>query len=282
MRSLTMARVKARNRMSDEPIAKKAWNWTGSVPTIVALATALFTVMGFLSTRSYLSGLGLPEHTNLPLDGYIQYGGRLFFVLAVYLLPVGVSVGLLFLIGTALATWSASLRKLSQSGHFICVMLILLTLATVLTELSSLGQDPVFSPGRVRNISGDLHLRLFLIEVGATLAVAWLVGKFASLWHSYRNTLPQVALLTILLLSVLVELLLLPLCVGRIIMVPRSFDRVTLRRENEPNLGGILVFSDADSHFLYTPDHNLMEVPRHSVKEIKYESRELLENLAGH
>jgi hypothetical protein len=239
--------------------------------------------MGFLSTRSYLSGLGLPEHTNLPLDGYIQYGGRFFFVLAVHLLPVGVSVGLLFLIGTVVAGWFPWLHKLSQSGHFICLVLIVVALATVLNELSSLEPDPVFSPGRVRNISGDLRLRLFLIEVGATLTAVWLVRKFASLRQTYLSTFRQRALLTISLLCVLVELLLLPLCFGRIAMVPKSFDRVTLRRENEPmNLGGILVFSDADSHFLYTSDHNLVEVSRHSVKEIKYESRELIENLAGH
>jgi hypothetical protein len=268
--------------MSDEPLAKKAGNWTGLVPTTVALATALFTVMGFLSTRSYLSGLGLPEHTNLPLDGYIQYGGRFFFVLAVHLLPVGVSVGLFFLIGTSLASWSASLQKLSQTGHFFCLVLIIVGLATILTELSSLEPDPIFFPGRVRNISGDLRLRLFLIEVGGTLSVAWLVRKFASLWQGYRNTFLQRALLTISPLFVLVELLLLPLCFGRIAMVPKSFDRVTFRRENEPtNLAGILVFSDADSYFLYTPDHILVEVSRHSVKEIKYEARELLENLAG-
>jgi len=267
--------------MPEEPAAKRELNWGRLVPTAVALATALFTVMGFLSTRSYLSGLGLPEHTNLPLDGYIQYGGRFFFVLAVHLLPVSVSVGLLFLIGTTLATWLASLHKLSQTGHFVCFVLVIVALATVLIELSALEPDPVFSPGRVRNISGDLRLRLFLTEIGAALTVAWLVRKFAGLWQGYRSTFLQRAILTISLLSVLVELLLLPLCFGRIAMVPKSFDRVTLRCESEQmNVGGILVFSDADSYFLFTVDRNLVEVSRHSVKEIKYESRELLENLA--
>jgi hypothetical protein len=117
--------------------------------------------------------------------------------------------------------------------------------------------------------------------MGVAITVAWAVRQFTLLWRGYRNTLFQKTLLTIVLLSVLVEILLFPLCFGQIAMVPKSFDRVTLRRENEPvNLKGILVFSDADSYFLFTDERKLVEVSHHTVKEVRYESRELLENLA--
>jgi len=66
-------------------------------------------------------------------------------------------------------------------------------------------------------------------------------------------------------------------------MVPKSFDRVSLYREkDQPNLSGILVFSDAKNYFLFTDEHKLVEVSHSTVKEIRYESREPLESLAKH
>jgi hypothetical protein len=140
----------------------------------------------------------------------------------------------------------------------------------------------VFSPGSVRDISGELRLRLYLIEAGLLVTVVWFVRSCDYLWRTCRGTLFQQIFLAIAFLLVAVAVLLLPLCFGRIQMIPRNFDRVTLLRDkDQPALTGILVFSDAESYFIFTAERKLTEVLHRTVREIQYESREPLARLAN-
>jgi hypothetical protein len=249
----------------------------------VAFASALFGAMGFLATRSYLTGLGLPEHTSIALDDYAQHGGRFFFALAAQFLPVSVCTALVILAFAAPLRRSARLRRWTESGHFICLFLAAASCFTIAVELHCLPPEAVFSPGRIRNVGPELRDSLFLIDAGVLVTVAWLARSFGELWRDYRDTLAKRLLVPILLLAVLVEVLLLPLCFGRIQMIPRSFDRVTLVRDKDQlDLKGMLAFAGPESYFIFNDDRMLVEVERRTVREIRYESSESLEHLAKH
>lgn len=248
---------------------------------VVALATALFGAMGFLATRSYLNGLGVPEHAAIALDEYAQQGGRFFFTLAAQLLPVSACTLIVLQVCRMLVRRSAWLRRVTASGHFSCLVLAAIALATVVIELTCLPPDPVFAPGRILDVAGDLRSRLFLIDAGLVTTVALLSRWFDFLWLHYRDTFFKQFLVLTILLALLVEALLLPVCFGRTEIIPRSFARVSLLREkDQPTLSGILVFSGAESYFVFGDERKLTEVPHRTVREIRYESTEPLERLA--
>jgi hypothetical protein len=250
----------------------------------VALIATLFGVMGFLCTRAYVSGLGIPEHANISADNYVQYGGRLFFVLAVDLLPIGFCLLLLStLSGAVLHRWDW-LRRSWESGSLPLVALAVVAAVTIALELRSLGTEPVFSLGRLRHpeISQDLRSQLYAIELGAAVTLLLLAGKRRQLKRRFRNAVALGPLIAFALLLAAIVLLLFPLSFGRIAMTPREFSRVTLQREKDQvPLGGILVFSDAESYFVWNDQRKLVEAPHRTVKEIQYDSVQRLEDLAN-
>jgi hypothetical protein len=235
----------------------------------VALASALFGAMGFLATRSYLNALGIPVHTVIALDDYAQQGGRFFFQLAAQLLPVGICTALLFLFVAALVRRSARLRRWTESGPFICLFLAAITILAIALELGCLSPETVFSPGRIRNVSPELRVRLYLIEAAVVLTIGWLAQWFNALRRYSRDTLANRMLVPVLLLAVLVEFLLLPLCFSRIQMIPRSFERVTLVREkDQSDVKGILAFAGPESYLVFSESRILIEVEHRTVREI--------------
>jgi hypothetical protein len=64
--------------------------------TGVAAGATLFISTGFLAVRAYLNALGIPEHAGLSVNDYLQYGGRIVFVLALQLAPIMALVLLAF------------------------------------------------------------------------------------------------------------------------------------------------------------------------------------------
>jgi len=246
----------------------------------VALATALFVSMGFLSTRAYLSGLGVPDHAAISFDQYVQYGARFFYVLAFDLLPISVVVGVAFVISVTLVKGSTRFDRLSRSNVFLSVLLGVVALGTVVLELRCLNPKPLFSPGQVNGLSSHVRALLYIIETGCLVAVVCLSRWAKQLWQHLRGSLGAQTFLYAVLLLVVIELLLLPLCFGRIAMTPEEFPRVTVYRDKEqPVLTGILVFSDRESYFLFTNERKLVEVAHGSVKEIQYDSIEKLDKL---
>lgn len=268
--------------MEEAPATEGKANRDAWIPTTITLSTALFTAMGFLATRSYIGTLGLPDHVNLSVEGYLQHGARFFFVFAVHMLPMGFCAGMLFLAAAGLAKWWRPFGRLIESPAFICLILGGAALLTLGLELSLLDPDPVFAPDKVRYISGAARIRLYLIEFGVAITLTWLAAQF-SRFRMARSTIALDVLRVLALLPVLVEILVLPLCFGRVAMMPDSFQRVSLRRDNEAaNLEGILVYSDADDYYLYTDRRRLTQVPHRLVKEVQFGEPARLEDLAKH
>lgn len=264
--------------MSEEPTAEVVSRFL--VGTGVAIASTLFLAAGFLATRAYLGALGVPEHVAIPIDGYIQYGARFFFVFIVQLFPAIVCAAVLFLFAALLTGRAKRLDEKLQAGMSICVLVIGGTLIAIFLELLSLTSDPVFSPGRVRNVSHNLRLQLYGAEVAVVITTLVLAWTFPQLWRSLRNSVLQKCLLSAAVLLALTAILLLPLCFGQIAMIPQTFNQVTLVRDrSESSLSGILVFSDAANYFLFTNDRMMVEISHAAVKEIHYEGRKPLSSL---
>lgn len=268
--------------MEEAPANAGKAGWDAWIATTIALSTALFTAMGFLATRSYIDTLGLPNHVNIPVEGYLQHGARFFFVLGVHMLPMGLCAGILFLAGAGLAKWWKPFGRLVESPVFIYLMLGGTALLTLGLELSVLDPEPVFAPGKVRDIAGEARTRLYLIEFGVAVTLTWLAARVSRL-RMARSTMVLDVLRALALLAVLVEILVLPLCFGHVAMMPDSFERVSLRRDNEPaNLEGVLVYSDAEDYYLYTDRRRLTQIPHRLVKEVQFEETARLEDLAKH
>ncbi len=245
------------------------------------MATALFVSMGFLSTRAYLSGLGIPEHAAISFDQYVQYGARFFYVLVFDLLPISVVVGIAFAIGFSLLGHWTSFDRLSRSDVLLCLVLGVVALGTTVLELRCLNQKPVFAPGQVNEFSSHVRALLYVIETGCLVAVVCLSRRLPRLWRHFQGKAGAQALVYAVLLLVVIQMLLLPLCFGRIAMMPEEFYRVTVSCDKEqPVLIGILVFSDTENYFLYTDERKLVEIAHGTVKEIQYDSLEKLDNLA--
>ncbi len=251
--------------------------------TGAAAGATLLTTTGFLAVRSYLGALGIPEHTAISVNDYLQYGGRIVFVLALQIAPL---MALLLLVAVPVVRFIRWPADNARRGTGLCIAVVILAGVSTGVELHLLGgtaanPGPVFAAGRVRVIPAVLKLQLLAVEI---LTAAVLLAMFnwgSRLWREYKTTPARSALLLAAFLLTSTQTLLLPLCFGQIFMVPRFFDLVVLSREkDEPPLQGVLVFSDNVAHFVFTPEKNLVEVPRGSVKEIRYVGRAAIQCLA--
>lgn len=251
--------------------------------TGLAAGVTLLTSTGFLAVRSYLGALGIPEHAAISVNDYLQYGGRIVFVLALQIAPL---MALLLLAALPVLCFLRPESKNPQRGTGLCVAIVLLAGVSIGVELYLLGdsssnQWPVFAAGRVRLVPSTMKLQLLAVEV---LTAAVLLALFywgAGLWREYRSTPVRAALVLAAFLLASAQTLLLPLCFGQVFMIPKFYDLVVLSRgKDEPALQGALVFSDNAAHFVFTPEKNLVEVPRGSVKEIRYVGRAAIRDLA--
>jgi len=149
---------------------------------LISVIAVVFGAVGFLSIRSYINRLGVPANAELSVDGYLQYGGRVFFTLCVHLVPVLLVIYLFRLLG------AASAKKLRHIGAFFqkywlqVALICLLAAATFLAELLLLNPKPIFSPGERPSVSGEFSDRtsvVFLIEgsIATTVFILWRLLK---------------------------------------------------------------------------------------------------------
>jgi hypothetical protein len=246
--------------------------------TGVAAGGALFTVTGFLATRAYLSALGIPEHAAISVTEYLQYGGRIIFVLAMQLAPI---MALVLLAAAPLLGYAQKFADVSRGRILICLAVAIVAAVSVYVEFSMLSvSGPVFSNGRVQSPADAQRFELLGAEIMTAITVLAMLKWGAQLWNETSAPPSRRALVLAVVLLTGTQVFLLPLCFGQVSMIPRSFDRVVLSREkDQPAVQGALVFSDSSAHFVFTPDKNLVEVPRSSIKEIRYVGRASVKDL---
>lgn len=236
-------------------------------------ATVMFGAVGFLSIRSFVNGIGLPEHASLSVDEYLQYGGRVFFSLIFQLLPLAA------LFAAILILFEHGKKRVSfflkVSGHPYAPPLFMLALAGVALYYESdlLASRPLFLPWSVRDphVSQTLKNHFYLAEAASVVSGFWLFASFGERWRSSALHLQRRAVLFLAGVAVSSEILLLCPCFGRIVMVPDSFQRTAVRRKDAQVLQGLLLFSDKDNYFLLTTDCMIVEVPHGEVKQIDYD-----------
>jgi hypothetical protein len=240
------------------------------------VATVVFGAVGFLSIRSFINGVGLPEHTALSVDDYLQYGGRVFFGLIFQFLPLSV---LLALLGAAMGEWKNRSPAASEwvvRSVWAVLGIVILAGVSIFYETELLSSRPLFLPWSVRSQESTLLLRrqFYLIEALSAATGFWLFAGFPQSWQdSARHPLRR-ALLFLGAFVVSAEILLLAPCFGRVVMVPNEFAVATVVRKERPPLKGMLLFSDKDNYFLYTPDCMMVEVPHEEVKQVNYEAQQ--------
>lgn len=252
---------------------------TGVIKFLGALfpvATVVLGAAGFLSIRSFINGVGLPEHTALSVDDYLQYGGRVFFGLIFQFLPLSLFLALLEM---ARVRWRnqypAAAERASRSvWPLLCIMV--LALVAIFFETELLSSRPLFLPWSVRSHESTMLLKkyFYLTEGLSALAGFWLFSGFPRNWQdSTRHDLRRPLLLLAAFVGSGAILLMVP-CFGRIVMVPNEFSFVTVVRKDAPQLKGMLVFSDKDNYFLYTSDCMMVEVPHGQVRQVSYEAQQ--------
>jgi len=252
--------------------------------TALPVVTVVFGAVGFLSIRSFINGLGLPEHTALSVDDYLQYGGRVFFALIFRLLPLCL---LLAILAAAAGEWkNRAPGGLERAVQSLWVPLCILVLAGVALfyETEVLSSRALFLPWSVRNQESTLLLKRHfrLIEAVCTATGFWLFTGFPQGWrNSLRHPLRR-ALLFLSAFGVSAGILLLAPCFGQIVMVPDVFAVTTVLRKEPPPLKGMLLFSDKDNYFLYTADCMMVEVPHEEVKQVNYEAQQRPEDACKH
>ena len=245
--------------------------------TGVAAGATLFTVTGFLATRAYLSALGIPEHAAISVNEYLQYGGRIIFVLAMQLAPL---MALVLLAASPVLGFASRLADLSRRLTWACLVFVMIAALSVYLEFSLLASGPVFSNGRAHSPGDALRFQLLAAEIMTAVTFLAVMKWGAQLWSQTSAAHSQRALVLAVFLLAGTQVFLLPLCFGQVSMIPRSFDVVVLSRDkDQPALQGALVFSDSSAHFVFTSDKNLVEVPRASIKEIRYVGRASIKDL---
>jgi hypothetical protein len=83
---------------------------------------------------------------------------------------------------------------------------------------------------------------------------------------------------------IVIQLLLLPVCFGRVAMVPEQLPQVRLQIKGSPRATpGILVFSDANHLYLWLEEgHQMIQIKIKEVTQIRYEgSRDIVQKTAS-
>jgi hypothetical protein len=243
---------------------------------LIPVATLVFGAVGFLSIRSFTNGLGLPEHTTLSVDDYLQYGGRVFFGMIFQLLPLSV---LLALLGAAVGEWKIRFPDISErAARSLWPLLGIVVLAgiAIFFETELLSSRPLFLPWSVRSFESTLLLKrhFYLVETLAAVTGFWMFTAFLKSWHDSARHPVRRALLFLSAIMTSAGILLLVPCFGRIVMISDQFAVTTMVRKDSSSLKGMLLFSDKDNYFLYTPDCMMVEVPHEQVKQVNYEAQQ--------
>lgn len=241
---------------------------------IAALLATLFSAAGFLGVRAWLNRLGIPSHAELSPEGYLQHGGRLLFAVAVHLLPVCLALYLLLALGRGIRRQLAGRPARFPRPTTAAFLVVLLALAALLVELPQSSSGPVFEPGRSPGFApGEAGLlRLFAAELLVAAAALGLALSWRS-WRWRSKTSPMLRYTSWLAaVTVGVALLLLPVSFGRVAMVAGSMPSVEMLDDaGEEVAAGLLVFTGANSHFVWIEDENLLlQLERSRVATVRY------------
>ena len=244
--------------------------------TALPVAAGILGGVGFLSIRSFVNGIGLPEHVTLSVDEYLQYGGRVFFGLIFQLLPLAAVLAAVVILFDLAVKHAPFVSRITD--HFFLPPALALALASVgiYYETDLLSGRPLFLPWSVRDalISRSLLHHFYFVEAACAVTGVWLFVGFASRWNNVAGSSSRKAFLSFTLLAISSEILLLCPCFGRIAMIPDNFIRVVLQRKEMKPVEGLLLFSDKDSYFLYTPDCMMVEVPHADARQLDYEAQQ--------
>ncbi|MCP4717393.1 MAG: hypothetical protein GY868_19900 [Deltaproteobacteria bacterium] len=275
--------------MSDEPSPEQGSPLDAVLKRTSAafgLLSVVFSAAGFLAVRSSINGLGVPSQAALSLDEYLQFGGRFFFTVTVHMLPICAIVYLLYLLGLGCSKLLKQKRSAAAGDLATSLVLAGFALVSIFFELILLGREPVFQPGSTYSMAAhniDL-LILLMLEAVAAGTLIW----FCIAWHRFRQRLsrpgPARPLPVIAGVLIVIQLLLLPVCFGRVAMVPEQLPEVRLQVKGSARATpGILVFSDANHHYLWLEDnHHMIQINKKEVTEIRYEgSRDIVKKTAS-
>ena len=243
----------------------------GAAIQAAAAVTIVLSATGFLAVRAHLQSLQLPSHASPGTEGYLEIGGRIVFGVVGQLVVVLVALLLLWLAGALLARWLPSVARLPRHRVVLAVGLPLLGIAALAFELSSL--DAVVDLDALTPGHGRSLLRpVIFAEALLAMALIWMNEVRWQLDGWLRGTFLQRQFSAVVLLLFAAAVLMLPVAFGRTEMLPTRFDQVELVTERG-SVKGLLVFSDASSHFIWTDRRALTEIARDEAKEIRYEPR---------
>lgn len=236
-----------------------------------ALATVVFSGAGFLAVRAHLQSLQLPSHVSPDAQGYLQMGGRIAFSILGQLVPVLAALLLLWLAGSLLARLFPGLARLPHHRAAVAVGLPLLAAGALACELSVLDTVVNFDD-MSQSGAGTLLRPVLLAEALLAASVIWVIEARLVVAGMFQGSFVQRQFSTLALVLIVVAMLLLPVAFGRTELPPARLDRVQVVT-GHGEVKGLLVFSDASSHFIWTERRALTEIARNGTREIRYEPR---------
>jgi hypothetical protein len=246
--------------------------------TVLSLATAGLSVTGFLAARSAVNSLGLPAHVEIPLDAYLQYGGRFVFAFLAHLLLI--AAGLYGLI--VLVRFARRYVPIPAPGpRIFAIGVVAAALAAILLELMLIDTPPSFGPRPPPAASAgeDREMALLLlIESLTVVAIALLLlrNRRASDAAAKADRAGSV----LLWLLVGVQVMLIPICFGKVSVAPQTFPRVSLYAAGGVVEEGALVYRD-DSDFYLWASGGLVQVARARVERVRYGAYEDVRTIRG-
>lgn len=235
--------------------------------TVLSLATAGLSVTGFLAARSAVNSLGLPAHVEISLDAYLQYGGRFVFAFLAHLLLIGAALYVLILLGR----YARRFVPLRGPGpRTLAIGLAAVALTAISLELLLIDTPPSFGPrpppAAAAGADRELAL-LLLIESLTVVAIAVLLRR--PLRASNELALADRAGIVLLWLLVGVQVMLIPICFGKVSIAPQTFPRVSLGMAGGTVEQGALVYRDDSDYYLWASG-GLLQVGRGRVEWVRY------------
>lgn len=239
--------------------------------TVPVVLTLVLSGAGYLAVRSHLQSLRLPVHAAPDAQGYLQVGGQVAFGMLGQLVFVLAGLLLPWLLFSLLGRRFPALRRFVRARAVVSAGIVLLAAAALACELvvldarvdldalPSMGRRPFWRP-------------VLVAETLVVVLIVWALECRTVVSDLLHGSFLQRQFAAAAILLVAVCVLVLPAAFGRSEMIPQRLDKVQILTERG-ELSGLLVFSDASSHYLWTERRAMTEIARGVVKEIRYEPR---------